>query len=233
MFARRKGNCVLCQRLDELVQRDLCKPCYRSHKCESCDAVNRATNVISCSRCFVTRRCRSTDQARLAMWCVHCTSAADRASLLCRVCLRDRATWKCHHCGTKEQVLEDVFPCSTADCAARMRFCMNCICLGRDCSVVQCKRCWRAHGDLCIMCQVQRARIHANMLRQCFTCAKLTFCERCNPNRPPPAIVHVWQCRMCPRKALWCNQHCSELEVMAHLCRHHYDLHTKCCTHCV
>ena len=71
------------------------------------------------------------------------------------------------------------------------------------------------------------------MLRHCYTCARFTFCEHCTPNRAPPASVHVWQCRMCPRKALWCSEHCSEMEVMAHLCRHHYDLHTKCCTHCM
>ena len=187
MLARRKNICSICQRVGEMVQQDLCRPCYRSRKCDSCGAVNRAMDAGLCLKCFQTRRGLGSAQARLVVWCTICYSAADRASMLCSVCLRSGPPRICHHCGTDEHVLEDVFRCSTLECDMRIRFCANCVCLGRAATMVQCKTCWHATGKLCMVCQAQPGRNALKWLRYCQACAKDVFCEACTPQRPPPA----------------------------------------------
>ena len=119
ILAGRK-KCVICQRFGDIIQRDVCRPCFRNRKCIGCGAVNRATDAPSYLRCLEMRRALGSDQRRLVVWCATCFSLAYRSSMLCLVCLRSGPKRICHHCGTTEHVLEDVFRCNTMHCDVQM-----------------------------------------------------------------------------------------------------------------
>ena len=85
--ARRQQKCVVCSQVRELVQKDICRPCFRARSCDKCGAVNRHKQALACSACFGTRKGLGSDTPRLALWCNSCTSPEERATRLCSVCL--------------------------------------------------------------------------------------------------------------------------------------------------
>ena len=86
--ASRKKCCGICGNMRELVQRDLCRPCYRSRLCDGCGSVNRLSNATSCIGCSAGIGLSGTVQTRLAVWCSDCYGSDDLISLLCSACLR-------------------------------------------------------------------------------------------------------------------------------------------------
>ena len=95
---------------------------------------------------------------------------------------------------------------------------------------LQCKKCWYDGGEICIRCSSQRARHHLKYGRHCKSCVRKGFCRDCF--LPPPDPTSALACHVCTSLALWCNQHCSSLELSSGLCRSHYDEYTTQCQHC-
>ena len=93
----RKVKCKFCSKLRESGGGNLCKPCMRARSCESCAASNLAKSSAICSRCHAFRASLGAAQSRLAMWCVTCTSAVERATALCRSCYTS-LSGACYHC---------------------------------------------------------------------------------------------------------------------------------------
>ena len=148
---------MICRHFGEVVQRDLCRPCFRSRKCQRCGDVNRVADAPLCWRCLERRRALGSEQGRLVVWCTICFSDADRNSMLCLVCLRSGPPRLCHHCGADEAVIDEIFRCTTLQCHAQLRFCNKCAVLVQDLATIQCKTCWHANGDLCVACKAQPA----------------------------------------------------------------------------
>ena len=205
-----------------------CKPCFRARSCRECGRVNEDPNAKICF-CSDRRMRLGARQNMLALWCPAHTTEAERASGQCRECF-DNMPQHCEHCQTKHDLTDCAHACSDPDCHRKMRFCARCSSVFARASRVQCKKCWYGAGEICIFCQTQRARNHLRFFRHCQQCARGVFCKICAT--PPPAQLQARACRMCPALSLWCEQHCTAIEIRSNLCRTHFDSYHERCEFC-
>ena len=227
---KRKALCFYCGHARDLSAKGLCKPCSKARSCSQCFEVSLDTRAAFCLCCSKRRESLGAVQNVLASWCLSCSTVQQRESGLCHNCWAKRLEFSCHHCGRADESMDAPMRCAEASCPTRFHLCRVCLPMTLGISELLCKTCWFKHGVLCIFCGHVKAQHHVSFLRTCRRCWSSLFCVSC---LSPPANSDVLpRCRSCSRLAFWCQQHCSDAQLVSGLCELHFKEYARNCQYC-
>ena len=161
----RQAACLHCRKTKDIGAQGYCRSCCGSRQCETCNDLNRRRKASICSRCQSLREGLGALQPRLALWCLACTSDADRSEQLCRSCLQTSRAAECTECGAQGAEMNARHTCAASDCSASVHLCLACVPLTRGARQPRCRKCWIADGEPCIHCETGPARHQLNKFR--------------------------------------------------------------------